>query len=251
MNWHTEAWRTCVEHMFDRTRRRSNSFGPHAAVLVMWCSRGYYILVWNVMRKGCSGTEFLYAETIDIHWHLLNVYGDQTVGVAIAKDRVHGQHFPISDAIKTAVKQCICNDSDFWKIVFYSWEFSLSNSDIVLLASVVVSMEINRRHYFQSNLVIDRWLSFTVFDHLDHGPRTVKRHKRNTSSTNITLRCNQTIQTASPASWFGYVPMHTVEHLFQYKIMSLFGCFWFVCLFSFMLLILRRLTTSKGWNNVS
>ena len=40
-----------------------------------------------------------------------------------------------------------------WKIVFYSWEFSLSNSVIVLFD--VVSMEIIGRHYFQSNLWIN------------------------------------------------------------------------------------------------
>ena len=39
-----------------------------------------------------------------------------------------------------------------WKIVFCSWEFSLPSSVIVLFLSVVDSMEINRRHYFQSNL---------------------------------------------------------------------------------------------------
>ena len=35
--------------------------------------------------------------------------------------------------------------------VFYSREFPLSNTVIVLFVTVVVSMEINRRHYFQCN----------------------------------------------------------------------------------------------------
>jgi len=39
-----------------------------------------------------------------------------------------------------------------WKNTFCSREFALSNSVIVLLISVVVSMEINSRHYFQSDL---------------------------------------------------------------------------------------------------
>ena len=39
-----------------------------------------------------------------------------------------------------------------WKIVFSSWEFALSNSVIGLFVSVVISMEINRRHYFRSDL---------------------------------------------------------------------------------------------------
>jgi len=36
------------------------------------------------------------------------------------------------------------------KIVFYSWEFALSNSAIMLFVPVVVSMEINRKYYLQS-----------------------------------------------------------------------------------------------------
>jgi len=51
--------------------------------------------------------------------------------------------------------KCIANGGDIanggWKIVFYSWEFPLSNSVIV---SVVVSLEINGRHHFWSNLCI-------------------------------------------------------------------------------------------------
>jgi len=39
-----------------------------------------------------------------------------------------------------------------WQRVFGSWDCALSNSVIVLFLSVVVSVEINRRHYFQSNL---------------------------------------------------------------------------------------------------
>jgi len=38
------------------------------------------------------------------------------------------------------------------KIIFCSSWFALTNSVIVLFVSVVVFMEINRRHYFQSNL---------------------------------------------------------------------------------------------------
>jgi len=38
--------------------------------------------------------------------------------------------------------------------VFFSWEFALSKGVIVLFVSVVVSMEINRRHCFWSDLTI-------------------------------------------------------------------------------------------------
>ena len=44
------------------------------------------------------------------------------------------------------------------KITFYSWEFTLSNSIMVLLVSVVVSMEINKKHYFQSDLDYEIYL---------------------------------------------------------------------------------------------
>jgi len=40
----------------------------------------------------------------------------------------------------------------YWKIVFCSWEFALSKSVIVLFVAIVVSMEINWKHYFQSSL---------------------------------------------------------------------------------------------------
>ena len=46
------------------------------------------------------------------------------------------------------------NGGDCWKIVFCSWEFALLNSDTVLFVSVVVSMEISRSHYYQSDLCI-------------------------------------------------------------------------------------------------
>ena len=39
-----------------------------------------------------------------------------------------------------------------WKSVLRSWEFALSNRVTMLFVSVVVSTEIIRRHYFQSNL---------------------------------------------------------------------------------------------------
>ena len=39
-----------------------------------------------------------------------------------------------------------------WRIVFCSWEFALSDSVIVLFVPVVISMGINRRYYFQSDL---------------------------------------------------------------------------------------------------
>jgi len=40
----------------------------------------------------------------------------------------------------------------WWKTAFCSWEFALPKAVIVLFVFAVVSMEINRRHYFQSHL---------------------------------------------------------------------------------------------------
>jgi len=46
----------------------------------------------------------------------------------------------------------IANGSDYAEKQHFIAEFALSNSVIVLIVSVVVSMEINRMHYFWSNL---------------------------------------------------------------------------------------------------
>ena len=52
--------------------------------------------------------------------------------------------------------ECIANGGYYVKnscfLFFFSWEFALSNTIIVLFVSIVVSMEIKRRHYFQRNL---------------------------------------------------------------------------------------------------
>ena len=58
-------------------------------------------------------------------------------------------------------QKCIANGGDYWKIVLCSWAFALSNSFILLFLCSVVSMEINRRHYFHSNLFT--YMSLEVF----------------------------------------------------------------------------------------
>jgi len=91
------------------------------------------------------------------------------------KDGLCGQHFPSSGAIIAAVKEWVTSTgADFnkngMKVLIHHWqkciassgdylekycccrEFSLSSSPLVLFVSVVVSVSINRRHYFQSNL---------------------------------------------------------------------------------------------------
>ena len=91
------------------------------------------------------------------------------------KDGLSQQHFPSNTTIIAVVKQwvtfagsdfykhsmqslvhrwwkCRANGGDYNVKMFYSCEFALSNNVIVLFVSVVVSIEINRRHYFQSYL---------------------------------------------------------------------------------------------------
>ena len=78
------------------------------------------------------------------------------------KDGLCGQHFPCNNTITADVKQWVTSGADscsslakwrwlHWKIVFCSCELVLSNSVTVLFVSVVVPMEINRRHYFCSS----------------------------------------------------------------------------------------------------
>jgi len=120
--------------------------------------------VW--VKQRCV-IEFLYAEKmapIDIHWCLLNINGDQIVDVSTVrlwvvtvtwkKGHVLDGHAQLSwneehlSQIIHANQQMVVTVER----VFCSWEFALSNSVIVLFVSVEVSMEINRRHYFQDNL---------------------------------------------------------------------------------------------------
>ena len=50
--------------------------------------------------------------------------------------------------------------------VFCSWEFPLLIGVMVLFVSVAVSMEINRRHYFQSDLYVYMYKFITAFEQL-------------------------------------------------------------------------------------
>ena len=127
----------------------------------------------DVYMEPKCGTEFLHVEKvapIAIHWHLLNTNGDPIVDVSTM--RLWVVHFssgsissgssPLVQIFKTGSRRllfiigkmqsswwCLC-----WKIMSCCWAFALSHSVIVLFASVVVSMEISRRHIFQSNLRI-------------------------------------------------------------------------------------------------
>ena len=98
---------------------------------------------------------------IVIHQRLLNISGDQTVDVSPVRfrpwwqwqwvtstdaDFLWGQH---SGSCSSLIKMhslwwWLC-----WKSVLRSWEFALSNTVIMFFVSVLVSMEINRRYYFE------------------------------------------------------------------------------------------------------
>jgi len=131
----------------------------------------------EVHMKQRGVIEFLYAEQMaptDIHWHLRNVAGDQTVDLStvrvlhfssgISNSRLPPlvQTFTRMDCrllfitgenallmVVNAMKNVFC-----FVLFFCGWEFDLSNNVIEIFLSVVVSMEMNVRHYFWSNLCI-------------------------------------------------------------------------------------------------
>ena len=141
--------------------------------LTKWCLTQK--CVWSKgVALNSSRRKKLYPPT-SISVSFLSSNGDQTAGVSTVKVGLDEQHFPSNNTILAAMKQwitsvgadfykhimqalvccwqkCIANGGDCCKIVFCSWEIALLNSVIVLFVSVVVSTEIDRRHYFWSNL---------------------------------------------------------------------------------------------------
>jgi len=125
--------------------------------------------IWLGSMKQKCGTEFLQIEKIaptDVHWHLLNIDVDQTVDVSIARqwvvcfwsvDTDSGPPLLVQTFTSMAHRLLFTGQIHssgwwlHWEMAFCSWEFALSTSVIVLFVSVVVSMEINRRNYFQSD----------------------------------------------------------------------------------------------------
>ena len=126
------------------------------------------------MKERCI-IEFPHGEKMaptDIRWLLLNIYGDQTVNVSTVRwwvacfyssnnnmnDRLHSW-WPCTAVILQNEKhldQLICMSQvmvvAMSKNTILYLGIALLNSVVVLFVSVVLSMEINRRHYFQSNL---------------------------------------------------------------------------------------------------
>jgi len=115
------------------------------------------------------------------YWHLLKVSNAQTVNMSTMRwwvvhissgDSDSGSPLMVQMFIawhpgscSSPVKNTYWCCWQIWKMVYCSWVFSLSNSVIVLFSSLVVSMEINRRHDFQSNLSICTYIrsDCTVF----------------------------------------------------------------------------------------
>ena len=121
------------------------------------------------MKQRCV-TEFLCAEknwTINIHWWLLNVYGDQTVDVSMVKWLVaclsignNGSIPLVQIFMEQHAGSCTSllkiHSPCWWlcgKTVFCSCKFALSNSVIVLFVSVFAFMEINWRHTFGATCI--------------------------------------------------------------------------------------------------
>ena len=138
-----------------------------------WQQRGSLTekcLTWKRIMKQRCVSEFPHVEKmahIDSHQHLLNVSGNQTVDVSTVR-------WCISAAEIATVGHLHCcrllpawhAGCSWWvkmwcwwwwlclKIAFCSWESTLSKGVIVFLVSVVVSMQINWRHYYRNNLHI-------------------------------------------------------------------------------------------------
>ena len=104
-----------------------------------WQQRGC-LTSWHLPRncgwsKGCHWSPPCGKN--DTHWHFL------MLNECWWRPNSECEH---SEVVSSAFQQWQC-----WKTLFCSWEFVLSKSVIVLFAAAVVSMEINRRHYFSGN----------------------------------------------------------------------------------------------------
>mgnify|MGYP001856524073 CR=1 FL=1 len=140
----------------NRRQQRSSLTEWHLIWKCIW-SKG--VSLNSSMRKKMAPT--------DIHWCLLSVYRDQTqwgggccVSSSGDSDMKHKSHLgqPCTVGMQALVhcwEHAQLMAASMLKKVFFSWEFTLSNSVIVLFIAVVVSMETNRRHYFQSDLHIN------------------------------------------------------------------------------------------------
>ena len=113
------------------------------------------------MKQRCV-TEFLHVEKmalIDIHCYFLNLDGDQTVDLSEVVSGV--LHFSSGDSgshihwcrlhamLVTASWSSLAKVQSSWwcsRTEFCSWEFALSKIVTELFVSVVVSIEIKRRH---------------------------------------------------------------------------------------------------------
>lgn len=101
-----------------------------------------------------------------VHWHLLNVSGDQpmdgrtgrggrcvsavaTVGLLHWFRCLWARH---AGSCSSVAKMHSYWWWECWKTVFCSWAYALSNSVVVLFVFVIISVDINRRHYFQRDL---------------------------------------------------------------------------------------------------
>ena len=114
--------------------------------------------VWQMAAEGHSDRIMSDTEkngTHDIHWHLLNVYGDQTVDVSTVKQWTRQTIlWPCRFLWAWHAGSCSLPAKTHgwwwwlcWKIVFCI--YSIKQCYLVLC---VVSMVINRRHNFQSSL---------------------------------------------------------------------------------------------------
>ena len=116
----------------------------------------------------CEGKVWLLFESkiapTEIHWHLLNICGDQAVNVSTLRwwsmnvrsgDSDSGSHLLVQIFMRVACRLLfiagenallmMTMSSSLCQKMLCNWEFGLSNTVIVLFVSVVVSMEITFR----------------------------------------------------------------------------------------------------------
>ena len=107
------------------------------------------------MKQKC-GTKFLHElkpASIDICWMFMETkqwMWAQGGGGWVTTGHLHWCRFLEAQYAGSCslLANCIANGDDYIEQVCCSWEFALLNS-IILLLSVVVSIEINGRHYFR------------------------------------------------------------------------------------------------------
>ena len=122
----------------------------------------HFVAVWQTAAEGQSDTM---ASDMEVHMKqkfvtIIPPRGDQTVDMSTVRPwvvcfRSGDNRLPLLVQFFLSMAcRLLLTTGENAQLMFVTmvciWEFSLSNSVIVLFVSVVLSMEINKRHYFWS-----------------------------------------------------------------------------------------------------